>query len=174
MEAGRAFQILAVRLRNEDAKRLVRVYENQSAREARNREVTARTKPSGRRCAGREGCRKRVLRAPAGAASAFASSRLISQRQARRLRLSPPLILKRYSHRHALMLHDATDRLKSLTFNNIIAVASCGVVVRGAEPRLAGSAARGASEARERAHSRSERCFGTNKQKKTRSERAAL
>lgn len=55
--------------------------ENQSAREARNREVTARTKPSGRlrgRLRGREGCRRSgsESRAPASARLWFSNATL--------------------------------------------------------------------------------------------------
>lgn len=94
--------------------------ENQSAREARNREVTARTKPSGRLARGGSYCaampraamRRAACRATAHEREARAARReadsareaRAARRERRDARARPASALRRYSHRHALML----------------------------------------------------------------------
>lgn len=91
--------------------------ENQSAREARNREVTARTKPSGRLARGgsycaampraamrRAACRATAHEREARAARREADSAREARAARRGARARPASALRRYSHRHALML----------------------------------------------------------------------
>lgn len=91
--------------------------ENQSAREARNREVTARTKPSGRLARGgsycaampraamrRAACRATAHEREARAAMREADSAREARAARRGARARPASALRRYSHRYALML----------------------------------------------------------------------